>query len=111
MLIGLLWLNVVPLIAGVQLCGLIAALVLGFPIYREAFSAILARRMTMGLSMGLMEEGIVDRFYMVKDKFLGLAGGLSCGTTASPATCTHADLVDVTSNQLQGGTLPADKQG
>lgn len=57
------------------------------------------------------EEGIVDRFYMVKDKFLGLAGGLSCGTTASPATCTHADLVDVTSNQLQGGTLPADKQG
>lgn len=51
LLIGLLWLNVVPLIAGVQLCGLIAALVLGFPIYREAFSAILARRMTMGLSM------------------------------------------------------------
>lgn len=57
------------------------------------------------------EEGIVDRFYMVKDKFLGLAGGLSCGTTSVPATCTHADLVDVTSNQLQGGTLPADKQG
>ncbi|MBY0547651.1 MAG: cadmium-translocating P-type ATPase [Candidatus Obscuribacterales bacterium] len=51
LLIGLLWVNLVPLIAGVQLCGLIAALVLGFPIYREAFSAILARRMTMGLSM------------------------------------------------------------
>ena len=57
------------------------------------------------------EEGIVDRFYMIKDKFLGVAGGLSCGTTSVPATCTHADLVDVTSNQLQGGTLPADKQG
>lgn len=51
LLIGLLWLNVVPLVGGIQLCGLIAALVLGFPIYREAFAAVLARRMTMGLSM------------------------------------------------------------
>jgi type IV pilus assembly protein PilY1 len=58
------------------------------------------------------EEGIVDRFYMIKDKFLGVTGGYSCATTADPAAaCTHADLVDVTSNQLQGGTLPADKQG
>lgn len=50
-LIGLLWLNMVPLVGGMQLIGLLSALALGYPIYREAVAAVLARRMTMGLSM------------------------------------------------------------
>jgi type IV pilus assembly protein PilY1 len=39
---------------------------------------------------------IVDRFYMIKDTNRGLTGGLVCGGN-TPATCTHADLTDVTS--------------
>lgn len=50
-MIGLYWLGVVPLIAGLELPGLIAALVLGYPIYAEALHAVAQRRMTMGLSM------------------------------------------------------------
>lgn len=50
-LIGLYWWGVVPLIAGFELPGLIAALLLGYPIYRDAVEAVMKLRMTMGLSM------------------------------------------------------------
>jgi type IV pilus assembly protein PilY1 len=40
---------------------------------------------------------IVDRFYMIKDTFVGQAGGQLCGTEGARAACTHADLTDVTS--------------
>lgn len=40
---------------------------------------------------------IVDRFYMIKDTFLGLNGGYLCADAAGAgASCTHADLTDVT---------------
>ena len=57
------------------------------------------------------EITVVDRFYMLQDPFVGLNGGLFCGSTASPATCTHADLTDVTSNAYQSSSLPAGTHG
>ncbi|AEG92619.1 pilus assembly protein [Ramlibacter tataouinensis] len=55
------------------------------------------------------ETSIVDRFYMLQDRFVGLNGGLFCGSTTSPASCTHSDLTDVTS--YQEGSLPAGSHG
>lgn len=52
---------------------------------------------------------VVDRFYMLKDTFIGPSGGLFCGTTSVPATCTHADLTDVTTTAVP--LLPADSRG
>ncbi len=49
--IGLYWCGVIPLICGIELPGLIAALILGYPIYHESVESIVKRRMTMGLSM------------------------------------------------------------
>ncbi len=56
------------------------------------------------------ETSVVDRFYMLQDSFIGLSGGLFCGSAATPATCTHADLTDVTSNAYQNGSLPSHQQ-
>lgn len=53
---------------------------------------------------------VQDRFYMLQDPFVGLNGGLFCGTAEAP-TCTHADLADVTSNPFQGGALPSSFKG
>lgn len=50
------------------------------------------------------DTSITNRFYMVRDPRVGLGGGLFCGTDAAPATCTEADLEDVTSNPHQDGT-------
>jgi type IV pilus assembly protein PilY1 len=44
------------------------------------------------------ETGIVDRFYMLRDTFVGLSGGLFCTTDAAPASCTHSHLTDVTND-------------
>ncbi|WP_171015999.1 PilC/PilY family type IV pilus protein [Ramlibacter sp. 2FC] len=57
------------------------------------------------------ETSVQDRFYMLQDPFVGLSGGLFCGSTDALATCTHAHLADVTSNPYQGGTLPSSFKG
>lgn len=54
--------------------------------------------------------GVVDRFYMLMDTNIGKTGGLFCGT-APLATCTHANLTDVTNNPYQTGSLPAGSNG
>jgi cation transport ATPase len=45
------WLRVWEPFPRVSIVGVAAALIGGYPIYREAISSLLARRMTMGLSM------------------------------------------------------------
>lgn len=57
------------------------------------------------------ETSVQDRFYMLRDSYVGLSGGLFCGSTDALAACTHVDLADVTSNPYQGGTLPSNFKG
>jgi type IV pilus assembly protein PilY1 len=57
------------------------------------------------------ETTVVDRFYMLQDPFVGLAGGLFCGSTTTKTTCTHSDLTDVTSNAYQNSSLPTGTHG
>jgi type IV pilus assembly protein PilY1 len=54
---------------------------------------------------------VVNRFYMLRDTKVGLAGGLFCGTIDTPATCTEADLEDVTSNPHQTSPLNTGSKG
>lgn len=54
---------------------------------------------------------VVNRFYMIRDSFTGLSGGLICGTTANPATCTETDLEDVTGNPHQTSPLATESKG
>ena len=44
---------------------------------------------------------VTNRFYMLKDKKVGLTGGLVCGAPGAERTCVESDLVDVTSNPYQ----------
>lgn len=57
------------------------------------------------------ETGIVDRFYMLQDTFVGLSGGLFCTTGGTAVACNHSHLTDVTSNPFQSGTLPTTSNG
>lgn len=57
------------------------------------------------------ETGIVDRFYMLQDTFVGLSGGLFCSTAGTPVSCTHSHLSDVTLNPFQDTSLPATSNG
>lgn len=50
------------------------------------------------------ENVVTNRFYMLKDKNVGLTGGLVCGTSGSKRSCVETDLVDVTSNPFQNST-------
>jgi type IV pilus assembly protein PilY1 len=50
------------------------------------------------------ENAVTNRFYMLKDKNVGLTGGLVCGTSGSERSCVESDLVDVTSNPYQDAT-------
>ena len=50
------------------------------------------------------ENSVVNRFYMLKDKNIGLSGGLICRTDAVDRSCVESDLVDVTSNPYQNVT-------
>lgn len=77
-------------------------------VYGKTFDAVLVGS---GDREHPFETSVVDRFYMLQDSFIGLSGGLFCGSTATPATCTDADLTDVTSNAYQTGTLPATSHG
>src|ERR1044071_4705288 len=45
------WLHLFKLYHGIDIVGLLATLIGGYPIFREAFEALLERRMTMELSM------------------------------------------------------------
>lgn len=54
------------------------------------------------------ENTVTNRFYMVKDKNIGLAGGLVCGPSGSKRSCLESDLVDVTSNPFQNTTPTID---
>lgn len=54
---------------------------------------------------------VVNRFYMLRDSFTSLTGGLFCGTTDAPATCTESDLEDVTSNPHQESPLLTNSKG
>lgn len=54
---------------------------------------------------------VINRFYMIRDGFTSLNGGLLCGSDAGPATCTENDLVDVTSNPHQDSSLPSGSKG
>jgi type IV pilus assembly protein PilY1 len=55
------------------------------------------------------ETGIVDRFYMLQDTFVGLSGGLFCTTDAVPVSCTHSHLTDITNSPQ--GTVAATSHG
>lgn len=50
------------------------------------------------------EKTVQNRFYMLKDKNIGLTGGLVCSTALVTRTCVESDLVDVTSNPFQNST-------
>jgi type IV pilus assembly protein PilY1 len=50
------------------------------------------------------ENAVANRFYMIKDKNIGLTGGLICATDAVSRACVESDLVDVTSNPFQNAT-------
>lgn len=47
---------------------------------------------------------VVNRFYMLKDTRIGLAGGLVCDTDGVTRTCVESDLTDVTLNPYQNTT-------
>lgn len=57
------------------------------------------------------DTSIVNRFYMLRDKNTGFTGGLLCGTTDTPATCTESDLEDVSSNPHQTSPLSTTSKG
>ncbi len=50
------------------------------------------------------DNTVTNRFYMLKDTKVGLAGGLFCGASGSERSCVESDLVDVTSNPYQNTT-------
>ena len=50
------------------------------------------------------EMTVTNRFYMLKDKQVGLTGGLVCGDAGAERTCVESDLVDVTDNPYQTAT-------
>lgn len=54
------------------------------------------------------ENAVVNRFYMLKDRNVGLTGGLVCDTSGTARPCVESDLVDVTSNPFQNSpaTIP-----
>jgi len=54
------------------------------------------------------ENAVTNRFYMLKDKNVGLAGGLVCGPSGAKRSCVESDLVDVTSNPFQNATPSID---
>lgn len=47
------------------------------------------------------ETTVVNRFYMLKDTNVGLAGGMICETGGIPRPCVESDLTDVTGNPYQ----------
>lgn len=57
------------------------------------------------------ENAVTNRFYMLKDKNVGLTGGLVCGASGSKRSCVEGDLVDVTSNPFQNSTTPSIENG
>jgi len=58
------------------------------------------------------ESTVTNRFYMLKDKNVGLSGGFVCRTSSASAlrTCVESDLVDVTANPFQN-TAPVVPNG
>ena len=60
----LVWFQVVPRVRGVDLLALIGILIGGYPIFKEAISDLLQRRMTMELSMtiALVAASVISEF-------------------------------------------------
>jgi len=61
----LVWLQVVPRVKGVDILALIGVLIGGYPIFKEAISDLLERRMTMELSMtiALVAASVIGEFF------------------------------------------------
>ncbi|MGQ7959171.1 pilus assembly protein [Pseudomonas sp. SP16.1] len=57
------------------------------------------------------DTSVQNRFYMIKDSNVGLAGGLLCATGDQGRACTETDLADVTSAPPADGVLPAGSKG
>ena len=57
------------------------------------------------------DTSIINRFYMLKDKKVGLTGGLFCGSVGAERTCVESDLADATSNPYQNTILPSTVNG
>lgn len=57
------------------------------------------------------DTSITNRFYMLKDKKVGLTGGLFCGSVGAERTCVEMDLADATTNPYQNTTLPSTANG
>ena len=51
------------------------------------------------------ETTVTNRFYMLKDKKVGLTGGLLCGASGAERACVESDLTDVTSDPFQNTTV------
>src|ERR1043166_5186505 len=60
----LVWLQAVPRIRGIDLLALMGILIGGYPIFKEAISDLLERRMTMELSMtiALVAASVIGEF-------------------------------------------------
>ncbi|SPF55074.1 Heavy metal translocating P-type ATPase [Candidatus Sulfopaludibacter sp. SbA4] len=61
----LVWAQVVPRVRGVDLLAIAGLLIGGYPIFKEAISDLLERRMTMELSMtiALVAAGVIGEFF------------------------------------------------
>jgi heavy metal translocating P-type ATPase len=59
------WLHIVPLVRGIDLVALAGILIGGYPIFKEAISDLLERRMTMELSMtiALVAASVIGEFF------------------------------------------------
>jgi Cd2+/Zn2+-exporting ATPase/Cu+-exporting ATPase len=61
----LVWLQVVPRVSGIDILALVGVLVGGYPIFKEAITDLLERRMTMELSMtiALVAASVIGEFF------------------------------------------------
>ena len=59
------WLHIVPRVKGVDILALVGVLIGGYPIFKEAISDLLERRMTMELSMtiALVAASVIGEFF------------------------------------------------
>jgi len=62
---ALSWFQILPLIYGIDVVGVVALLAGGYPVFREAVSNLLKRRMTMELSMtiALVAAALIREFF------------------------------------------------
>ncbi len=65
LILSLVWLRLVPLVRGIDFLAIAGLLIGGYPIFREAVSDLLDRRMTMELSMtiALMAASVIGEFF------------------------------------------------